>query len=159
MENEQPFDWIVSGFSNTAIFRRIAFIGDTHSSGEFEALYDGGSRTYHEIYDYSWGQFVARQYGLNAYNFSRSGMSATEYIESFADEQDYWNLEKACQAYVIAMGVNDIIGQGQPVGELADIDLLDYKNNKHTFMGYYAPIIARYKQIHPEAEFFLLTIP
>ena len=35
-ENEKPLDNLVSGYSHTSIFRRIAFIGDSLSSGEFE---------------------------------------------------------------------------------------------------------------------------
>ena len=51
---------------------------------------------------------IARKNGLKGYNFSRGGMTAKEYIESFAESQGFWDKDKACQAYVIALGVNDI---------------------------------------------------
>ena len=113
---EKPLDNFVSGYSNTAIFRKIAFIGDSLSSGEFETVNEDGSHSYHDLYEYSWGQFLARKNGLTAYNFSRSGMTAKWYLESYADEKDLWNKEKACQAYVIALGVND-------AGDWTDIEL------------------------------------
>ena len=36
-EGEQPLDRLADGYSNTAIFRTIGFIGDSLSSGEFES--------------------------------------------------------------------------------------------------------------------------
>ena len=35
-ENEKPLDRLVDGYSYTSVFRTIAFIGDSLSSGEFE---------------------------------------------------------------------------------------------------------------------------
>jgi hypothetical protein len=78
---------------------------------------------------------------------------------SFAEERGFWNPELACQAYVIALGVNDIVNQGQEVGTIADIDPEDWRNNKPTFTGYYSQIIARIKEeIQPQAKFFLVTM-
>ena len=34
--HEQPLERIVDGYSHTSIFRSIAFVGDSMSSGEFE---------------------------------------------------------------------------------------------------------------------------
>ena len=101
--DEKPLDRFADGISNTAIFRRIAFIWDSLSSGEFETLNEDGSRGYHDLYEYSWGQYIARKNGLTAYNFSRGGMSAKWYLESFADERGLWDVGKACQAYVIGL--------------------------------------------------------
>ena len=107
-ENEKPLERLVDGYSNTSIFRRIAFIGDSLSSGEFETIDKEGNKGYHDLYEYSWGQYIARKNGLMAYNFSRGGMTARQYLESFGEEKGFWDKAKACQAYVIAMGVNDI---------------------------------------------------
>ena len=38
-------------------------------------------------------------------------------------------------------------------------DFENYENNKTTFTGYYAKIIQKYKEIQPDAKFFLLTMP
>ena len=80
-------------------------------------------------------------------------------LESFADENGFWDREKACQAYVIALGINDVINQNMEIGSVEDIDVNDYRNNKPTFAGYYAQIISRYKEISPDAKFFFVTFP
>ena len=158
-ENEKPLDRLVESYSNTGIFRTIGFIGDSLSSGEFESLSDEGKRGWHDYYEYSWGQYIARQNGLKGYNFSKGGMTAKAYMESFAEKNGFWNPELACQAYVMALGVNDVINSGMEIGSVADIDPEDWRNNKPTFVGYYAQIIARIKEeIQPQAKFFFVTM-
>lgn len=159
IEDEQPLDRLVEGISNTAVFRTIGFVGDSLSSGEFESRSAEGKADYHDYYEYSWGQYIARKNGLKAYNFSRGGMSAKWYMESYAEEQGFWDPDKACQAYVIALGVNDVIGARQTIGSVEDICPDDYTQNRTTFAGYYAQIIQRLKQIQPKAKFFLVTMP
>ena len=156
--DEQPLDRLVEGYSNTAIFRKIAFIGDSLSSGEFETVKPDGARGFYDMYEYSWGQYIARKNGLTAYNFSMGGMSTKAYIESFADKKGFWSPALACQAYVIALGVNDM-NVIDELGTLDDIHPTNPAQNKPTYMGYYAAIIARYKAIAPEAKFFLVTRP
>lgn len=158
-ENEKPLDRLVEGYSNTSVFRTIGFIGDSLSSGEFETLDSTGKRGYHDLYEYSWGQYIARKNGLKAYNFSRGGMTAKEYMESFGEERGFWDPELACQCYVIALGVNDIVGRGMEIGCLEDIDPEDWRNNKPTFLGWYAAIVSRYKEISPDAKFFFVGFP
>jgi len=158
-DNEKPLDRLVDSYSHTSVFRKIAFIGDSLSSGEFETRDAEGKPGYHDLYEYSWGQYIARKNGLTAYNFSRGGMRADGYINYFAFERGLWDQELACQAYVIALGVNDVLNQGQEIGSISDIDSTDYRNNKATFAGYYAQIIMRYKEISPDAKFFLVTFP
>lgn len=100
--DEKPLDRLVDSYSNTSVFRKIAFVGDSLSSGEFETRDENGKAGYHDLYEYSWGQYIARKNGLLAYNFSRGGMTAKEYIETFAEQKGFWDKDKACQAYVIA---------------------------------------------------------
>lgn len=157
--NEKPLDNLVSDGGFCGIFRKIGCIGDSLSSGEFEGVSPEGNRTYHDFYDYSWGQYLARMAGCTVYNFSRGGMTAKEYILSFAQANGFWDHDKACQAYIIALGVNDLCNQGQELGTMEDIDFRNYKNNKPTFTGYYARIIQAYKRIQPDAKFFLMTMP
>ena len=162
MENEQPLERFPEGISNTAIFRTMAFVGDSLSSGEFESRGKDNSKGYHDYFEYSWGQFIARKNGLTAYNFSRGGMTAKEFITSYADANRFFQPEKAAQAYVIALGVNDIsrtLRDGAPFGDVGDIDMADWHNNKETFVGFYAQIIQRMKEVQPKAKFFLVTIP
>lgn len=157
--NEKPLDSFPADGGFCGIFRTIACVGDSLSSGEFVSITDDGEKSWHDMYDYSWGQYIARMAGCKVYNFSRGGMTSSAYMEHFAEERDFWNPEKKAQAYIIALGVNDIINDHGDVGSTADIDLSDWRNNTKNFAGYYAQIIQRYKEIEPHARFFLMTMP
>lgn len=152
--DEKPLDSFVTGVSNMAIFRKVGFIGDSLSSGEFESR-DGETKGFHDYFEYSWGQIIARKNGLTALNFSKGGMTAREYIKSFADKMRYWDPCNACQAYVMALGVNDIINRGDELGDLCDIG----DDSKETFCYYYTAIIERLKRMQPRAKFFFVTMP
>lgn len=160
-ENEKPLDIIKSDGGFTSIFRTIACIGDSLSSGEFQFRNDEGNWIYYDRYEYSWGQFIARMTGSKVYNFSRGGMTAKEYIESFAQANDYFNDDKKSQCYIIALGVNDvakIMKNELEMGNEADITV-DFKNFNKNFIGYFSAIIAKYKEISPFAKFFIVTPP
>ncbi len=154
-ENEKPLDNIVSDGGFTAIFRTIGCIGDSLSSGEFESTNKDGNRGYHDYFEYSWGQFLARMCSSKVYNFSRGGMTAKEYYNGFADYNRFWDSKYACDAYIIALGVNDLCGLKQEAGNVNDCD----GEEKDTFAWYYGKIIERYKKIQPRAKFFLTTFP
>ncbi|MBR1677546.1 MAG: SGNH/GDSL hydrolase family protein [Clostridia bacterium] len=159
-DSEKPLDRIVTDGGFCAIFRTIACIGDSLSSGEFESVNEDGSISYHDVFEYSWGQFIARSCGSKVYNFSRGGMTAKEYVESFADANDLWSKEKLAQAYIIALGVNDISMERAgkiEFGAVSDADFSDYHNNAKTFAGYYAQIISHIKELQPRAKIFLVT--
>ena len=156
--NEKPLENLVEDGGFAKIFRRIAYVGDSLSSGEFEAVDSTGKHTYHDLFEYSWGQYISRACGNTGYNFSRGGMTAKEYCEGFAEAKGFWDPDKACQAYVIALGVNDVINQHMPIGTTDDICKDDWRKNAPTFTGYYAQLIQRYKQIQPHAKFFLVSM-
>lgn len=159
-KTERPLDRIVTDGGFCGIFRTIGCVGDSLSSGEFESMTEDGTRGFHDMFEYSWGQYLARDVGCKVYNFSRGGMSAKWYMEAFADENDYWNPEFACQAYIIALGVNDLIcAKVKDPGSVSDICAEDYTKNSKNFAGYYAQIIQRLKTIQPKAKFFLMTMP
>ena len=160
-KNEKPLDNIAINGGFTSIFRTIGCIGDSLSSGELES-FEMGHKNYHDYYEYSWGQFIARDAGCKVYNFSRGGMSAREYLEGFADEKDFFNPDYRCQAYIMALGVNDvtgILGNSYELGTVDDINIQNYALNKPTFAGWYGAIISKYKEIQPHAKFFLMTMP
>ncbi|MBR5515851.1 MAG: SGNH/GDSL hydrolase family protein [Clostridia bacterium] len=156
-ENEKPLDRLVEGYSNTSIFRKIAFVGDSLSSGEFETVNEKGEAEYHDMYEYSFGQYIARKNGLTAYNFSRGGLTAATYMKDYEEGYFYWDPQYASQAYVMALGVNDLCYGGFETGTVEDIDLKDPSKNKPTFAGNYAAIVQRYKEIAPDAKFFFVT--
>lgn len=155
---EKPLDKIKPDGGAFAIFRKVAVIGDSLSSGEMESLTPAGEKGYHDYFEYSWGQFMARAAGTQVLNFSRGGMTASEYMESFGEANGFFDPEKACQAYIIALGVNDLLNRGDELGSAADIDLADWRNNKKTFAGYYAQVIQRYREISPKSRIFLMTM-
>ncbi|MBR0509752.1 MAG: SGNH/GDSL hydrolase family protein [Clostridia bacterium] len=157
---ERPLDRLPDDGGFCGIFRTVGFIGDSLASGEFESTDEDGNRGYHDMFPYSWGQFMARDCGFTAYNFSQGGMSAKWYMDSFADEKGFWDTDKLCQAYVLALGVNDILNAKQTVGSEADIDLSDWRhNNRETFAGSYAAIVQRLREMQPRARFFFVTMP
>ena len=157
-ENEKPLDRLVESYSNTGIFRTMAFVGDSLSSGEFESCDAAGIHGNHDFYEYSWGQYIARHNGSTGYNFSRGGMTAMEYMTSFAENNGFWNSKYASQAYVIALGANDLLNRGYEIGSISDVHPEDYTLNAPTTAGYFGQIISRYKKIQPRAKIFLVTM-
>ncbi|MGM9682044.1 MAG: SGNH/GDSL hydrolase family protein [Eubacteriales bacterium] len=161
-ENEKPLDKIITDGGFTGIFRTIGCIGDSLSSGEFESTDESGTQTqYNDYFEYSWGQYIARRVGCKVYNFSCGGMTSKIYMESFAEEKGFWNEDLLCQAYIIALGVNDLfsVRNSYPLGDVSDINKDDYTKNAPTFCGWYSRIIQRLKELQPNAKFFLVSMP
>ena len=155
--DEKPLDHMVTDGGFCSIFRSIACVGDSLSSGEFEGTSAEGNTTYHDMFEYSWGQYMARAAGCLVRNFSRGGMTAKEYCETFADTNGLFDASLACSAYILALGVNDV-SSGIPLGSAADIKA-DWRENEKTFAGYYGAIVQRYKAFRPDAKFFFMTMP
>lgn len=150
---KNPFEIKPYGGGNCAIFTEIGCIGDSLSSGEIE-VYKNGERNCIDIYEYSWGQFMARMLGVKVYNFSRGGMSAKEFMSGWGEENGCFDKEKRCKAYIIALGFNDLTWIGQQIGNIEDTG-----TDKDTFARWYSEIIKKYKQIEPNAKFFFVTMP
>ncbi len=159
LSDENPLDRIVSDGGYCSVFRKIAVVGDSLSSGEFEHVDDEGKKSYHDMFEYSWGQYLARMAGCTVYNFSRGGMTASEYCNSFATDKGFWSQDLASQAYIVALGVNDLFGQSQKLGSVDDVNIADCEQNKNTFAGHYGKLIQRYLAIQPKAKFFFVTMP
>jgi lysophospholipase L1-like esterase len=160
-EGEKPLDNMVTNGGLCGIFRTVACIGDSLSSGELESMMNG-QPGWHDYYEYSWGQYIARDAGCTVYNFSRGGMNAEWYCKEFAAQKGFYDESLKAQAYIIALGVNDtteVMNGNIELGSLADIDAENPENNKPTVIGYYAKIISDYKRIQPKAKFFLMTMP
>lgn len=161
-ENEKPLDRLVTNGGFTGIFRTIGCIGDSLSSGEFESFDEIKGKDYHDMFEYSWGQYIAREAGTKVFNFSRGGMSAKEFIDNFGGHIGFYDYNKACQAYIIALGVNDIsqVLDGQyEFGSAGDFNFEHPEESKKTFIGYYGRIINDIKKIQPKARVFLVSIP
>lgn len=155
---EKPLDNIVTDGGFCAIFRRIACVGDSLSSGEFE-ITENGNKQYIDCFEYSWGQFLARMCGSEVYNFSRGGMTASEFCNSFGEANGCFDTQKKVDAYIIALGVNDIYNRGDEIGTVEDINPDGSSDHPSTFAAYYGELILRYKRISPNAKFFLMMPP
>lgn len=155
--DEQPLDHMVADGGFCGIFRTIGCIGDSLASGEFESMDESGKYGFHDLYDYSWGQYLARMSGSRAINFSCGGMTAKVFWDEFGEKCGCWKEENKCQAYIIALGVND--QKRIETGTVDDIDIEHPENCKQTFAGYLGRIILRLKSIQPKARFFLVTRP
>ena len=158
--DEKPLEHMVKDGGYASIFRTVACVGDSMSSGEFET-FDPDTKEHHfyDMFSYSWGQYLARMAGCTVHNFSRGGMTAMEYCKTYAEEKGWWDPSLAAQAYIVGMGANDLFGLRQPLGEMSDIHPTDPEQNADTFTGWYARLITRYKAIQPDAKFFLVTMP
>lgn len=140
------------------VFDTVGVIGDSLASGEC-AYKDNGNTRYIDLYDKSWGQFMARDSGNTYYNFSKGGLTTRSW---FTTEQGYPTASDGnhkCKAYIIGLGVNDQTLGSDYVGTSADINLNDYTQNADTFYGNYAKIIQTMKLQQPKAKFFLFTVP
>lgn len=174
-KRERQRDFMDDGFesgSRIQIFRRIGCIGDSLASGEFE-YEDGEEKGYWDCYEYSWGKYIERMTGVQITNFSRGGMTAFHmYHEADAgdgpndDINHLFDPENRKQAYIIALGVNDIKGYDNlnvlyhgRIGGAEDICIEDYHQNKESFVGWYAKIIQRLATAQPGTKFFLMTMP
>jgi len=157
-EEEKPLDRLVDGYSNTSVFRSIAFVGDSLSSGEFETRDKDGQPGYHDFYEYSWGQYMARTLGSKVYNFSCGGMTAKGFINDFYAKCGAFKYENLCQCYIIALGVNDIT-QNWEIGKASDISAERKAPDDETIIGYYAEIVRNLRRKQPGAKIFLMTLP
>ena len=156
-EEEKPLERLLEGPGFCGIFRTIGCVGDSLSSGEFQTKKKDGTWRYTDMFESSWGQYLARAAGCTVYNFSRGGMTAKEYMSGFARSRGFWDPTLGCQAYIIALGANDV--RRHPLGSMEDVHEDYHENNPETFAGNYAAIIQKLKTIRPEAKFFLMTMP
>lgn len=151
----------------TAIFCKIGFIGDSLSSGEHESFKKETGKGFHDYYEYSWGQYIARKCGLEAINFSRGGLTAIEFFPFVSGDDpranNIFDEKNKCQAYVIALGVNDInhLDDKYPdgFGSMNDVDFKNEDNNKSSYVGEYCKIIQKLRKIEPKCRIFVVTTP
>ena len=158
-ENEKPLDRLVSDGGFCSIFRKIAVVGDSLSSGEFETFNEDGTKCYTDLFEHSWGQYLARMCGSKCYNFSRGGMTAMEFCQSWGEQNNAFDESKKVDAYIFALALNDHFGRGMETGDLTDINPDGSSNHPENYAGYYGELVLRYKKISPKAKLFFLTVP
>ena len=157
-----PLETLLTDAGQCPILRRIGVIGDSLSSGEHESLL-GGVIGWHDYYEYSWGQFMARACGSTVYNFSCGGLMARDFLLRMREPLfNIYDPQKRCQAYIIALGVNEILHnlRGEmDMGAVADIHPDRPEDNAPTFCGYMGRILSCLKEIEPKCRVFLVTMP
>lgn len=158
-KNERPLSSLVPGGGFSSILRTIGCIGDSLASGEFQTKKEDGSYNYFDKYEYSWGQFIARTTGAKVYNFSKGGMTSRYFIGGFGDMCGCFDSDKRCQAYIMALGHNDLINAKDPLGSVDTVDIDNPGKNPETFIGFYADIVARLRSLRPNPYFFFMTMP
>lgn len=156
--DEKPLDRILCDGGFCGIFKTVGCIGDSLASGEFESLSEEKIVGWHDYYEYSWAAYLTDMTGARLHNFSRGGMTAKEFFETYAAKVGAFDMENRCQCYILALGVNDL--KSTELGNADEVIASQYKTpDDKTFAGYYAEIIRRLKSIQPEAKFFLMTMP
>ncbi len=173
-KQDNPLNHIIRDGGMMNIFRSIGCIGDSLTSGEFECVGPEGEKVWSDCYDYSWGKQIERITGIQMTCFSRGGLTAYQiYREADAGNSKteainrLFDKDNLKQGYIIALGVNDVgwqetlkvVYDGRIGSPQTDIDLQNYENNAHTFVGWYSKIIQRLQSLQPDAKFFLLTMP
>lgn len=147
-------------YDSISSFLKIGCIGDSLASGESQYTKADGTKGLVDLYNYSWGQFMARRYGIECVNFSAGGLSTRTWLTHSRGWLLAQQPENICNAYIIGLGQNDIGKLGADyLGTITDIDLNNYNNNADTYYGNYGKIIQLIKTKQPKAKFFLLTDP
>ncbi len=153
-KGELPLSKIDPTCGFAGIFHSVGVIGDSLASGEFESRDREGNILYHDMYEYSWPAVLQRITGCSYENFSRGGMTAKEYVESWADQNGFW---KRKQAYIVALGNNDTFVFRHPLGSPDDVFPETPKKNADTFFGNMGRILSRLKALEEQAHIFLVT--
>jgi len=153
----KPFENIPVSGGMTSILQKVVVVGDSLSSGETELLHENNQRSYHDKYESSWPQFIARDAGIKVTNYTHGGETAKNFLNVVEKyNAPYYSEENSkANAYILALGVNDVVNCKYEVGKVEDT----FDENSESFAHYYGTIISKYKELEPNARFFLLTMP
>lgn len=147
-------DSIINEYADLSLFSRIGIVGDSYASGEI--YFDGA---FHDNYDISWGNILAKKHGLTPDFYSAGGMTTRSFLSSSYGLVKALN-NQPCDLYIMILGINDINSLGMDyLGSIEDItshsSWSDYPN---TFYGNYGKIFERIQAHAPHAKFIFSTI-
>lgn len=161
--DDNPLAYIHKEAGLLSIFHTVGVIGDSLASGE--AVYKlNGQNGYIDLYEFSWGQCLARLTGGTYYNFSEGGMSSRSWLSAEAGSGfgpngiHAFDGQHDCVAYFIGLGQNDK-NNSIPVGSTSDINLSDYTQNADTYCGNMGKIIQKIRALQPKSHIFVFTDP
>lgn len=164
-----PLDVLLEDAGFVTCFEKIACIGDSLTAGN--SNYNSPSTGEYRNDFCSYPDTMRRITGSTIYKLASGGLTASNSTQAESDnhswlkaaelEKNNWLSEdKKSNAYIIALGTNDIgyygIFDGDPK---TDIDTNDFSNNAKNSVGGYATIIQKIKEIQPKAKIFCVTIP
>lgn len=142
-------------WASISLFQNVGVIGDSYASGTIGTPNSSGGYDYPMHYNISWPQIMARQNGINVYNYSRGGATAGSWL-SQTDERGAAQLNKdaAKDLYLINLGINDKNNAStEPLGSSADIG-----TDTNSFYGNYAKIVKLVKDHAPKAKIICLGV-
>lgn len=142
---------IENDFSTISVFETVGICGDSLASGEIHVGSSGSS-----YYNLSWGQIMARNCGVDVYNYSVSGYSTRTFLNSNSRGLPKVLADDPKNLYIMAFGLNDI-NIADYLGSISDIKA-DYTQNPDTFYGNYARIIEQVQEHAPGAKIILSTM-
>ena len=143
---------IVEDYVSLSLFSKFGVIGDSYASGE--VYFDS---KFHDIYEISWGQILARKLGTTCVNFSGGGYSTRGWLNNSKGLAQMLDTE-AQDIYYLCLGINDANNYGaEYLGTVSDINE-DYTQNPDTFFGNYGKIIGNIKDYAPHAKIVMFTI-
>jgi len=154
--SDNPLENILPNPGFMSIFLNVGCIGDSLASG-CSVYKDGESSIGVDLYQYSWGQYLARITGNKYYNWSAGGKTTATWLASAYATECFDGLH-LCEAYIIGLGQNDK-NIDAVIGTSEDIDISNYNNNADTYYGRYAKIIQKIKEVQPKAKIFICTDP
>ncbi len=151
LENART-EYIIEDYVSLSLFSRFGVIGDSYASGE---VYFG--EKFHDIYDISWGQILARKLGTVCTNFSGGGYSTRGWLTNSKGLTRMLDTE-AQDVYYLCLGINDANYYGEEyLGTIADINE-DWTQNPDTFFGNYGKIIGNIMNHAPHAKIVMSTM-
>lgn len=136
-----------------SLFNNFAVIGDSYASGE---LFENND--FHDYYEISWGQILARMSGTTCANYSKGGLTTRSWLGSpygLTKMQD----DSKKQLYICALGINDYLTLGNDyLGTISDIHDDDSDINPDTFYGNYGKIVEHIKAKNSNALIIFSTM-
>lgn len=142
-------------YTSLALFSKFGVIGDSYASGE---LYYNSD--YHDKYNISWGQILARKLGTTCTNYSRGGLTTRSWLTN-AKGLPLILSSPAEDIYYCALGINDVYSLGpEYLGSSSDLkdDYTDIPSTDYdTFYGNYGRIITQVKAYAPHAKIVMFT--
>lgn len=160
-ENENPLELIKQDGGMLSIFDSITCIGDSLTAGCFEHT-ETGSTVWTTIEKYSYPSHIAKMTGCKVQNYGRSGRTALDGDNSWltwADSQGWLTADDKTDAYIIALGTNDIGVEGGFTGDVTTDIAENYADNAVTSVGGYDKIIRRILENQPKAKIFCVCLP